>query len=172
MTVSFFKRYLLADFNPETDLLVVLRRYDDSDRPWGVHRLTIDLTRRTWLRHQPIGLFSTDQVQQMCNRHHLAGDALMHWNSDAVWLDDPTTSTRMWQLDAQVERYIWTQVVPMEWHGKTAELGYRVLLAGPANPSCWLDARDCGSPEGPAEHFRYMLDWVEDQTQRRLPAAG
>lgn len=127
MSVSLTKHYLF-DLNPVSDLVVVLRRYDEGTHPWGVHRLTLDADSDRFITSRPIGLLTDDAVMQVAARNQLG----------VYWLEavEPFNPVAL-QVHTLIHRYIWTQVVPMEWHDKADEMGARVMLLAAPDACEW-----------------------------------
>lgn len=112
------------------DFVVVLRRYDVSDAPWGVHVLTVNLFEQPQITHRTIGLFSTAHLISTIHNH----DVLPYY-PDCEWYGDGQDVLGFMLADF-VEDYIWTQVVPMEWHGHRHDMHPRVQLLSPY-PNAW-----------------------------------
>jgi hypothetical protein len=154
MTVSLSKepRFpVIEGFEPMTDLLVVLRRYDISTAPWGVHVVTVDLRRDPIISSRAIGLFSTEQVF----------DVTLHFDFPMVHMDlGPVDVDCVNALEGQVlcllHDYIWTQLVPMEWHDKAPSLHWRMLTLLP-DPMCMYFS----TFEDSLEDLRFALLHIE-----------
>lgn len=152
MSLTLTKRYAF-DFEPGTDLIVVLRRYDEHTHPWGVHRITLDHMAEQFITSRPIGLFTDDEVMQIAARQQVLPYYLQ--------MDEPFVMVAN-QVHGLLHRYIWTQVVPMEWHGQYDELHGRVIVLSTPDSLEWEGVMD-DLALGGADPFWDLREFVDSR---------
>ena len=162
MTVYLTKRYAL-NLNYLTDIVVVLRRYDDSTAPWGVHVVTIDFEAYPPITSRAVGLFSTVELLALADKNRI----VMSWPFRAA-NDWGAVSPINWQAEKLLYQYIWTQVVPMEWHDLDLQLGTRVAYFVEWDVYDGSGYDDDGYDW--ADHLVHLEDFLEDGWKPFVPA--
>lgn len=159
------KHYLLRDFDPATDTVLVLRRYNESTHPWGVHIITTDLSVPGLFRSRPVGLFHDADLLQLARKAALT--SYFPFGQLIYAEDDFGAALPIERMVAErLERHVWTEVVPMEWHGLEQVMAVRVLGLSRCIDPIAVEEAMFGYGYGEPTPLGYLPEWMRWGWQR------